>query len=122
MSKLYVILFAVFIFFLIPAAAGSAMDSPYLFNISINSTENVSFANHNESPTEGNWIKLRGGTPITLPALNLVFNGVNSSNFTRNGKTINITTSVDNYSDYLIEYPYSSHSIYTNVGGSNEVI
>jgi methanogen extracellular protein (TIGR04279 family)/PGF-pre-PGF domain-containing protein len=111
----------VFIFFLIPAAAGSAMDSPYLFNISINSTENVSFANHNKSPTEGNWIKLSGGTPITLPALNLVFNGVNSSNFTHNGKTINITTSVDNYSDYLIEYPYSTHSIYTNVGGSNEV-
>ena len=121
MSELYVILFAVFIFFLIPAAAGSAMDSPYLFNISINSTENVSFANHNESPTEGNWIKLSGGTPITLPALNLVFNGVNSSNYTLNGKTINITTSVDNYSDYLIEYPYSSHSIYTNVSGSNEV-
>ena len=110
-----------FIFFLIPAAAGSAMDSPYLLNISINSTENVSFANHNESPTEGNWIKLSGGTPITLPALNLVFNGVNSSYFTHNHKTINITASVDNYSDYLIEYPYSSHSIYTNVSGSNEV-
>jgi methanogen extracellular protein (TIGR04279 family)/PGF-pre-PGF domain-containing protein len=110
-----------FTFFLIPAAAGSAMDSPYLFNISINSTENLSFANHNESLTEGNWIKLSGGTPVTLPALNLVFNGVNSSNYTRNGKTINITTSVDNYSDYPIEYPYSSHSIYTNVSGSNDV-
>ena len=121
MGKLSVILFSMFIFFLIPAAAGSAMDSPYLFNISINSTEYVSFANHNESPTEGNWIKLSGGTPVTLPTLNLVFNGVNSSNFTRNGKTINITASVDNYSDYLIEYPYSSHSIYTNVSGSKEV-
>jgi len=112
LRKLSVILFTMFIFFLIPAAAGSAMDSPYLFNISINSTENVSFANHNESPMEGNWIKLRGGTPITLTALDLDFNGVNSSNYTRNGKTINITTSVDNYSDYLIEYPYSSHSLF----------
>jgi methanogen extracellular protein (TIGR04279 family)/PGF-pre-PGF domain-containing protein len=121
LSKLSVILFTVFIFFLIPAAAGSAMDSPYLLNISINSTEYVSFANHNESPMEGNWIKLSGGTPVTLPALNLVFNSVNSSNYTLDGKTINITTSVDNYSDYLIEYPYSSHSIYTNVSGSNEV-
>jgi len=121
LSKLSVILFTVFIFFLIPAAAGSAMDSPYLLNISINSTENVSFANHNESAMEGNWIKLSGGTPVTLPALNLVFNSVNSSNYTLDGKTINITTSVDNYSDYLIEYPYSSHSIYTNVSGSNEV-
>jgi len=87
LSKLYVILFAVFIFFLIPAAAGSAMDSPYLLNISINSTENVSFANHNESAMEGNWIKLSGGTPVTLPALNLVFNSVNSSNYTLDGKT-----------------------------------
>jgi len=121
LGRLYVILFTVFIFFLIPAASGSAMDGSYLLNISINSTENVSFANHNESPMEGNWIKLSGGTPVTLPALNLVFNGVNSSNFTRNGKTINITASVDNYSDYLIEYPYSSHSIYTNVSGNNEV-
>ncbi|MBC2764133.1 MAG: TIGR04279 domain-containing protein, partial [ANME-2 cluster archaeon] len=95
--------------------------SPYLLNISINSTEDLSFANHNESPIEGNWIKLNGGTPVTLPALNLVFNGVNSSNFTRSGKTINITASVDNYSDYMIEYPYSSHSIYTNVSGNNEV-
>ena len=121
MGKLSVILFTVFIFFLIPAAAGSAMDSAYLINISINSTEKISFANHNESLIEGNWIKLSGGTPVTLPTLNFIYNGVNSSNFTRNGKTINISTSVDNYSDYPIEYPYSSHSIYKNVSGSNEV-
>ena len=121
MDRLYVILFTMVLFFLIPAAAGSAMDSAYLINISINSTEKISFAVHNESPIDGNWIELRGGTPITLPALNLVFNGVNSSNYTSNGKTINITTSVDNYSNYLIEYPYSSHSIYTNVSGSDEV-
>ncbi|MBC2697289.1 MAG: TIGR04279 domain-containing protein [ANME-2 cluster archaeon] len=121
MSKQYVILFIVFMFLLVPDAAGSAMDSPYLLNISINSTEDLSFANHNESPIEGNWIKLNGGTPVTLPALNLIFNSVNSSNYTLNGKAINITTSVDNYSDYLIEYPYSSHSIYTNVSDSDEV-
>lgn len=74
------------------------MDGPYFLNISINSTENLSFANHIESPTEGNWIKLSGGTPVTLPALNLVFNGVNISNYMHN----------------------ASHSIYT-VSGSNEV-
>ncbi|MCG7848437.1 MAG: TIGR04279 domain-containing protein [ANME-2 cluster archaeon] len=92
-----------------------------MFNISINSSENVTFANHNDSKIEGNWIDLSGGTPITLPTLNFIYYGINNSTFTINGKTVNITTSVDSNTDYSILYPYSSHSLYTNVTGSNVV-
>ena len=123
MSRLSIILFAMFILFLIPIAAGSAMDSVYLFNFSINSNENVAFANHNESEIDGNWIKLSGGKPVILPTLKFIYYGPHSTTYTcnKNGNIITITSNVDSYKDYQIEYPNPSYSIYTNESGSNEV-
>ncbi len=106
--------------FLIPLLALGAPD--YLVRISINSTENVTFANHSESLTEGNWIELSGGTSIELPQITFIYNGVNYTEHIHSGKTIVINaSSLNNYTDFSVRYPLTRHAMYTNVSGNKTV-
>jgi methanogen extracellular protein (TIGR04279 family) len=90
-------------------------------NININNTENVTLAIHSDSVPNGNWIELIGGTKIKIPSLNLIYNGTNASNYPTSNGNVNITLAVENNTDIKVKYPFSEHSMYTNVSGKKYV-
>lgn len=95
----------------IPSALSVALseEEPYIASIEKNN-EVVFFADHNESQTEGNWILLSGGKAIRLPEpLTFTYNGPNRLEL----EGADLELNADNYTDYLITYPYSIHSFYT---------
>lgn len=103
-------------------AVGSPTGDEYFVNIAIGDNENVTFADHTSSSTDGNWIVLKGGTSVKLPSpLTFGYHGINSTSYVSNGKTINITANVENNTDYIIEYPYGKHPMLTNVSGKNDL-
>jgi methanogen extracellular protein (TIGR04279 family) len=103
-------------------AVGSPTGDEYFVNIAIDGNENVTFADHTSSSTDGNWIVLKGGTPVKLPSpLTFGYHGINSTSYVSNGKTINITANVENNTDHIIEYPYGKHPMLTNVSGKNDL-
>jgi len=84
-------------------------EDPYIAVIEKNE-ENILFADHNESETEGNWILLSGGKAIKLPEpFTFTYNGVNSFDYAGGSLELN----VENDTDYVVTYPYSNHSFYT---------
>ncbi len=84
-------------------------EDPYIAVIEKNE-ENILFADHNESETEGNWILLSGGKAIKLPEpFTFTYNGVNRVDYAGGSLELN----VENNTDHVITYPYSNHSFYT---------
>jgi methanogen extracellular protein (TIGR04279 family) len=76
--------------------------------------ESVIFADHSESPTEGNWIHLSGGKEIQLPQpLSFTYNGPNT--LQKAGATIKLKSESDKEKNTKIvfTYPYSTHPFYT---------
>ena len=76
-------------------------------------------------PSAGNWIELSGGNPLLLPdPLRFQYTGVNRTDYQSTNLNIelelNISKSGAVYSKE-IEYPYSTHPIYTEAGGKNNV-
>jgi len=98
----------------------SPVSYPEFVNITIDGNKSVIFANHSDSPTEGNWIFLRAGDPIKLPSpFTLTYNGTNFSSST-NGR-INVTVDIEDDTDYIVTYPHTTHDMFTNVTGKNSV-
>ena len=103
-------------------AVGSPTGDEYFVNIAIDGNENVTFADHTSSSTDGNWIVLKGGTPVKLPSpLTFGYHGINSTSYVSNGKAISITANVENNTDHIVEYPYGKHPMLTNVSGENDL-
>ena len=103
-------------------AVGSPTGDEYFVNIAIDGNENVTFADHTSSSTDGNWIVLKGGTSVKLPSpLTFGYHGINSTSYVSNGKTISITANVENNTDHIVEYPYGKHPMLTNVSGKNDL-
>lgn len=73
------------------------------------SVDRVLFADHSNLLTEGNWIRLTGGTSVEIPETTLKYSGVISATYTRDGKTIKITSG---FSSKEVKYPLISHSVY----------
>ena len=107
--------------FFVTSASASTMNDEYIMEINIDEN-NLNIADHSGSGIEGNWISLSGGSAFTLPyPLSFTYNGVNYTETTINGREMNVSLNVDNFTDYVIDYPYATHQMYTNVSGLNEV-
>ena len=60
-----------------------------------------------------NWIKMSGGTNITVPSMRLIYHGINTTTYTKGDKMINITTyGINKDEDYIVNYPFATHPIY----------
>ncbi|UGV40040.1 TIGR04279 domain-containing protein [Methanococcoides orientis] len=102
-------------------ASAGAMNDEFIMQVSIGET-NVSFADHTNSLTEGNWIGLSGGSSFSLPyPLTFTYNGINSKEITTSSNDVSVYLNVDNFTDHVITYPYDTHQMYTNVSGMNDV-
>jgi len=89
-------------------------ESTSIFPVNVTVTDGdqinkVSFADHSNSSTDGNWIKLSGGTSVELPELTARYSGATSKTYTKNGRTINI---VSEFGEKAVKYPFSSHPVY----------
>ena len=76
--------------------------------------ESIIFADHSESPTEGNWIHLSGGKEIQLPQP-LSFTYYGSDSLKKAGTTIELKSesNKENNTKLVFTYPYSTHPFYT---------
>jgi len=60
-----------------------------------------------------NWIKLTGGSDVAIPSIKLVYNGINSTQYTRGDKTVKIETyGIPEFQDYVVNYPFTKHPMY----------
>ena len=121
LMKRLVNLTVLFLFTSVVVSGASAGDDPEFVNITID-VNSIIFANHSGSTTEGNWIYLSGGDPIELPSpFTLTYYGTNFSSSLKDGKTINVTIDVEDNTDYVVPYPHTTHDMFTNVSGKNNV-
>ena len=64
-------------------------------------------------PGSENWIKMTGGGEVSIPKIKLVYNGINSTQYTKGTKVINITTyGIKKYQDFVVNYPFTKHPMY----------
>ncbi|WP_255334654.1 TIGR04279 domain-containing protein [Methanosarcina sp. KYL-1] len=91
-----------------PALGGTFPDDTYIARME-DGGEYLWFADHSSSPTEGNWVVFCGGKQVKIPELTFTYNGVNHMRYGGADLYLN----VNNYSDYFLSYPYSTHKIYT---------
>ncbi|ADI75134.1 conserved hypothetical protein (plasmid) [Methanohalobium evestigatum Z-7303] len=121
-SKLSLGIFSLIFIVLLSSGLAVAQNTDnYIMNLSVNGND-FRFANHNESKTEGNWISLGGGEPVQLPTpIKFTYHGVNETSFSTDSKNVDIKLNVKNYTDYVIEYPFETHQMYTNTSGKNNV-
>ena len=75
-------------------------------------TENLTFADHTNSTDEGNWILLENGNSVLLPNISFRYEGVNYTNYTRNGRTVAVTIN-PKLINKTVFYPYKHHQVYT---------
>ena len=76
--------------------------------------ESIIFADHSDSPTEGNWIHLSGGKEIQLPQpLSFTYYGPDS--LKKAGTTIELKSESNKVKNtkLVFTYPYSTHPFYT---------
>lgn len=96
------------------------MDDGYSVSVVIETagtTENLTFANHTNSTDEGNWILLENGESVLLPNISFRYEGVNYTNYTRNGRNVTITIN-PKLINKTVFYPYKYHQVYTPGPGS----
>ncbi|WP_346297729.1 TIGR04279 domain-containing protein [Geoglobus acetivorans] len=80
-----------------------------IVNTSAPSYESLSILN----PNNGNWIKMTGGDGVSIPAIDFVYSGINSTQYTRGSKIINITTNnISENQDYVVNYPFTTQPMY----------
>ena len=100
------------------------MDDGYTVSVAIEAagtTENLTFANHTNSTNEGNWIQLENGESVLLPNISFRYEGVNYTNYTRNGRTVAVTIN-PKLINKTVFYPYKHHQVYTSGHGSGKNI
>ncbi|MBO8183035.1 MAG: TIGR04279 domain-containing protein [Archaeoglobus sp.] len=93
-----------FILLIITPASASKLVKVEVFNTT-----------HYESLTvlEGNWIKLEGGSKFVIPDITMVYNGINHTQYKKDGRTVRITTfGIKENQDYSLNYPFTIHSMY----------
>lgn len=63
-------------------------------------------------PNNGNWIEMVGGeSKIELPDIKFIYNGTDSTHYTTDGKTVNITThGIEENQLYVVDYPFDGIS------------
>ena len=71
--------------------------------------EKIMFADHLENLEDGNWIVLSGGYTVALPPTTLVYKGVSSATYVRDGRTVEIESVFDSRE---LKYPMTSHQVY----------
>ncbi|ADI75147.1 hypothetical protein Metev_2335 (plasmid) [Methanohalobium evestigatum Z-7303] len=122
MKKSWIFLTTIILIITFTSVANAAeMNDEYIMNATLKDNSFL-FANHNESRTEGNWISLGGGEPVQLPTpIKFTYHGVNETSFSTDSKNVDIKLNVKNYTDYVIEYPFETHQMYTNTSGKNNV-
>ncbi len=86
---------------------GADSDFPLYLNISGTVYE---FSTHTGSTSDGGWIKISGGTDITLPYLSLVYSGVSGANYTKTGE-VGVVTDSSFIGDSVV-YPFDTHQIF----------
>ena len=89
------------------------MDDNYTVSVVIEAagtTENLIFANHTNSTDEGNWIQLENGESMLLPNISFRYEGVNYTNYTRDGRNVTITITINpKLINKTVFYPYTHH-------------
>lgn len=88
--------------------------SGYLVNVTaVNNsyTHQVLFANHSESPKEGNWVRLFGGHSFDIPSLTVCYRGVSDASFVRGGYNITVESYLSQEDRELV-YPLPVHQYY----------
>ena len=64
-------------------------------------------------PKDGNWIEMLGGREAMIPSINFVYSGINSTQYEKGGKIINITApEISKNEDYSVSYPFRNHPFY----------
>jgi methanogen extracellular protein (TIGR04279 family)/PGF-pre-PGF domain-containing protein len=81
-------------------------------------SENLTFINHT-SAIEGNWIELLEGESIRIPEMTFIYSGINNTTYTYEGKNITINSTLEQYQDFIIKYPFTTHKIYLNNSNVN---
>lgn len=91
----------------------AAQSQPFAY---INITNGAYAPSENITIMENNWVELQGGVEVTIPKLTFVYNGFNETNYTQDGREINITIEVDENTDHEVEYPlsYTTHQFFYN--------
>jgi methanogen extracellular protein (TIGR04279 family) len=74
-------------------------------------TDTIRFADHTNSPMEGNWITLGGGTDAALPQITMTYSGVEEATYTRNGNQVTLSTL--NLNGRTVQYQPSKHQTHT---------
>ncbi len=66
-----------------------------------------------EPTNDSNWIRMIGGSNIVIPSIKMVYNGINSTQYVKNNKTVKITTyGILKDQDYTVDYPFTKHPFY----------
>lgn len=58
-----------------------------------------------------NWIRMTGGTEVLLPPIIFVYSGINSTQYTKGDKIVNITA-YGIQENYEVKYPFTKHPVY----------
>ncbi len=104
--KYFLILIQLILIF--PVSAGSLVKVE-ITNTTSSSYESLTVLN----PSDGNWIKMTGGDEAPIPGIEFIYNGINSTNYTKGDKIINITTfGIPENQDYNVSYPFTGHPVY----------
>lgn len=93
----------------------TSMDNNYAVRVVIEADgtiENLTFVDHTNSGDNGNWILLENGDSMLLPNISFRYEGVNYTNYTRNGRTVTITINPKLHTKTVL-YPYKHHQVYT---------
>lgn len=88
-------------------------DFPLVITVTDHSTftDTIRFADHTNSPIEGNWITLGGGTDAALPQITMTYSGVEEATYTRNGNQVTLSTL--NLNGRTVQYQPSKHQTHT---------
>ncbi|MCO5383283.1 MAG: TIGR04279 domain-containing protein [Methanosarcina barkeri] len=102
----------ILVFSLISVSAAYSVKDPWVASIEKNG-DNVLFADHNESLTEGGWILLSGGKEIQLPQP-FTFTYCGTDNLKSKGINLELKSGAqENNTELTFTYPYCTHPFYT---------
>ncbi len=110
MRTKYLLLMLVPLLVILPASASAVtLVKVEIINTSAPSYESFAVLD----PKNGNWIRMTGGNDVQIPSTDFVYNGINSTQYTRGSRIINITTyGISDNQDYTVNYPFATHSVY----------
>jgi len=94
----------------LPGLLVHGQTSDYPIVVTVNAIEKVFIAAHTSDLAGGNWIELGGGTSVKLPSVTLVYDGLSSAAYTRDGVTVQIDSRFD---QGQATYPIPTHQVYS---------